>query len=220
MGPERIELAGLRPGDGPALAARLARARLACFPTDTVYGVGGALTAAVAQALVAAKGRAPGKPLQVVLPSLDALARHVELPPRTAAACRALLPGAVTLVVPYPPGWSFPPPARGGDGRPTLGLRVPAWPAPAAVLGTLDLPLVASSANLSGGEPAASADDVDAAVLARCDLLLDAGRVGGTASTVIDLGHYEEQGAWRVLRAGALSEDEAAARLAAAKGAS
>ena len=65
-GPERVPLAGLGAADAASLGRRVSAARLVCFPTDTVYGVGGALTPAVADALVAAKGRDPDKPLQVV----------------------------------------------------------------------------------------------------------------------------------------------------------
>lgn len=209
-GQGRIQLAALAPTEAAELARRIQLARLVCFPTDTVYGVGGALTAGVGEAIVAAKGRDPAKPLQVIFPTLVMLEARVPLAPATMTACRALLPGPLTLVVPYPPGWTLPPPAA------TLGVRVPVWPTAARVLAELAFPLVASSANPSGGPAPAALDEVDAELLARCDLILDAGRVGGLASTVVDLSDYAISGRWRVLRAGALSEADVAARLAAA----
>jgi L-threonylcarbamoyladenylate synthase len=216
---ERVALDSPEAGGAAALSRRLAAAHLVCFPTDTVYGVGGALTAAVAAALVAAKGRDPGKPLQVIFPSLARLEADVELGPALRAACRALLPGPVTLVVPYPAGWRFPPPGRVRDERggevATLGLRVPAWPPAARLMGALELSLVASSANPSDAPPPASLDEVDAALLARCDLALDAGPVHGAASSVVDLSVYAETGRWRLLRAGAWDEGRIARRLAA-----
>lgn len=175
-----------------------------------MYGVGGALTAEVGAALIAAKGRAADKPLQVVFPTVPMLEAQVPLAPRLRTACRALLPGAVTLVVPYPPGWSFPPPAA------TLGVRVPAWPPPTRVLAALPFPLVASSANPSGGPAPARLAEVEPALLAHCDLVLDAGPAAGVASTVVDLSQFAVDGTWRVLRAGALTETDIAARLAAA----
>ena len=206
----RIELGALREADDGVLAARIRAARLVCFPTDTVYGVGGALTPPVAAALIAAKGRDPGKPLQVIFPTLALLEDEVVLAPELRAVCRALLPGPLTLVLPYPRGWTFPPPAA------TLGVRVPAWPAAAACLRALEFPLVASSANPSGAPPPAALDEVDPELLAQCDLALDAGPASGVASTVIDFVEYAQTGRWRVLRAGALSTAEVAARLAAA----
>ncbi len=209
-GPERVGLAALDESAAATLGERIRAARLVCFPTDTVYGVGGALTPEVGAALITAKGRDPRKPLQVVFPSLALLESQVPLAPGLRAVCRALLPGPLTLVVPYPPDWTFPPPAT------TLGVRVPAWPPPARVLGALPFPLVASSANRSGAPAPASLDELDEKLLARCDLALDAGRVSGVASTVVDLGQYSTTGRWRVLRPGALSEADVAARLAAA----
>lgn len=217
--PVSIDLAALGTAAAAALEDRISAARLVCFPTDTVYGVGGALTPAVAGALVAAKGRDPGKPLQVVFATLEALEAGVALAPELRTACRRLLPGPVTLLLPYPAGWDFPLPGEAGEafGRPavaTLGVRVPAWPPAARVLAGLRRPLVASSANSSGSPPPASLNEVDASLLAGCDLALDAGPVSGLASTVVDLSRYAEAGRWRLLRAGVWGEAEVAARLA------
>jgi L-threonylcarbamoyladenylate synthase len=220
-GPERVALAELDVADAAALGRRVSAARLVCFPTDTVYGVGGALTPAVAEALVAAKDRDPGKPLQVIFPSLQRLEADVHLAPVLRAACRALLPGPVTLVVPYPAGWRFPPPGRAvsaGREVATLGLRVPEWPAAACVLAALELPLVASSANPSGAPAPASLDEVDPALLARCDLVLDAGPVHGAASSVVDLSVFAETRRWRLLRLGAWDRPQIADRLAVVGG--
>jgi len=220
--PVAIDLAALDAADAASLEDRISAARLVCFPTDTVYGVGGALTAAVAGALVAAKGRDPGKPLQVIFATLEALEAGVAPAPALRSACRRLLPGPVTLLLPYPAGWDYPPPgtAGGACGRPavaTLGVRVPAWPPAARVLAGLRRPLVASSANPSGGSSPASLDEVEASLLARCDLALDAGPVSGLASSVVDLSRYAETGRWRLLRTGAWGEAEVAARLAGSR---
>ena len=217
--PVSIDLAALGADDAAALEDRIGAARLVCFPTDTVYGVGGALTPAVAGALVAAKGRDPGKPLQAVFATVEALEAEVESAPELRTACRRLLPGPVTLLLPYPAGWAFPLPGEAGEafGRPavaTLGVRVPAWPPAARVLAGLVRPLVASSANLGGAPPPASLGEVDASLLASCDLALDGGPVSGLASAVVDLSRYAETGRWRLLRAGAWGEAEVAARLA------
>ncbi len=214
MSAERVDLTALDMAAASALPLRLAVARLVCFPTDTVYGIGGALSPATVAAIVAVKGRDPEKPLQVIFPNRELLLAAVPLGRRTTDACLRLLPGPVTLVVPYPEGFSCPPPGevvhdeKRGLGRtrsvrvPTLGLRVPRWPAPARLLETLPFPLVASSANPSGAPAPATLDAVDPGVLAACDLALDGGPAGGVASTVVDLSRYEETGRWRVLRGG------------------
>ncbi len=217
-GARRIDLRAVGASEALELAPALAAARLACFPTDTVYGVGGVLAPAVVAALTAAKGRDPSKPLQVVFPSRELLLATVPLGRRLRDACRRLLPGPVTLLVPYPADWSVPPPGavrverRRRLGRTeavtvaTLGVRVPRWPGEARLLETLPYPLVASSANRSGEPPAASLAEVDGGLLEACDLVLDAGPVAGVASSVVDLSSYEEDGRWRVLRPGPWDE--------------
>jgi L-threonylcarbamoyladenylate synthase len=221
----RIDLARPEGGDGPRLAGLLAAARLACFPTDTVYGVGGPVTPAVREAVISAKSREAGKPLQVVYPTVELLEVSLTLSPRLLAAVRRLLPGPFTLLLPYPPGLAFPPAgevAHLTDGVwgasetrvATLGVRVPSWPAAARALGELPFPLLASSANPSGGEAPKSVDEVDRGLLAACDLVLDAGRVSGEASTIVDLSLFASGGGWRILRRGTIDEQGVAALLA------
>jgi L-threonylcarbamoyladenylate synthase len=195
------------------LAQRVLAAHLVCFPTDTVYGVGGALRRDVVDAVVRAKGREVDKPLQVIFPTVAALVAVVAPSPCLRAVFDRLLPGGLTLVIPYPIGLEFPRPGQGRDGRPTLGVRVPVWPEAAHLMAALDGPLLASSANRSGALAARSLDEVPAELRAACDLLLDAGPLAGTASTVIDLSEYEEGGAWRTLRAGAVSNETVVAAL-------
>jgi L-threonylcarbamoyladenylate synthase len=224
-GPRRIDLAGPDSDDGPRLAALLAKARLACFPTDTVYGVGGVVTPSVREAVIAAKGREAGKPLQVIYPSVDLLEASLALEPRLLDAVRRLLPGPFTLLLPYPERLAFPPagevthpandvPGAGGRRVATLGVRVPAWPAAARVLGELPFPLLATSANPSGGPAPRSVDEVDGGLLAACDLVLDAGAVSGEASTIVDLSLFASDGGWRILRRGTIDEQGVAALLA------
>jgi L-threonylcarbamoyladenylate synthase len=61
-----------------------------------------------------------------------------------------------------------------------------------------------SSANRSGGADARRVDDLDARVREGADLVLDAGELPGTPSTVVDLSAWEEDGTFEVLREGAI----------------
>ena len=242
-----IDLTRLGTGERPALAAAIAAAGLVCFPTDTVYGIGGVVSPATGRAIAQVKGRRAEKPLQVVYPTLESLLDGVALSPAVADAARRLLPGPFTLVVPYPDGMTFPPfglvtwPAAGGKGDPdvggesgypeggpgggaapavvrTLGVRVPAWPSAARALARLPFPLLASSANPSGEHDPVSLPDVAPGVRAACDLLLDAGPTSGVSSTVLDLSGLQAGRGFRVLRPGAVGIAEIAAVLASYEG--
>ena len=172
------------------------------FPADTVYGLACDPAAADAVArLYALKGRPPDKPAAVMFFDRDAaLGALPELPPRTATALARLLPGGVTLLLPNPRGrW----PLACGPDPGTLGLRVPRVPA----LAGMRHPVLQSSANHAGGADARRLDDVPAPIRDGADLVLDGGALPGTPSTVLDLRGYEANGAWRVLRNGAVATD-------------
>src|SRR4051812_31751143 len=185
---------------------------VAVFPADTVYGLAcepGSDEAV--RRLYRLKGRAPAKPAAVMFFDLDlALSALPEAGARTEAALRALLPGGVTLLLPNPHR-RFPL-ACTGDPE-TLGLRVPALIGALAALRDVRWPVLQSSANASGGVDARRLADVPEAIRRRADLLLDAGELPGTPSTVVDLRAWERSGEWSVLREGAVPADEVARRL-------
>jgi L-threonylcarbamoyladenylate synthase len=188
---------------------------IAVFPADTVYGLACEPDSKEAvQRLYMLKRRRPDKPAAVMFFALElALAALPELGPRMTAALRALLPGAVTLLVPNPAG-RFP--LACGPQRDLLGLRVPAWPPALAALGEVRWPVLQSSANAAGGPDARRLADVPEYMRTHTDLVLDGGELPGTPSTVVDLRAFEADGRWSVAREGAISVTEVAARLESA----
>jgi len=189
----------------------IAKGGVAVFPADTVYGLACDPTSREAIArLYALKGRPADKPAAVMFFTLQrALDALPELGPRTRGALEALLPGAVTLLLPNP--LARYPLACGPDPW-TLGLRVPA----PGVLAGVTVPVMQSSANRSGGADPRSLDEVDEALREGADFVVDGGTLPGTPSTVVDLRAYGSHGTWSVLREGAVEPDEIAAALAAA----
>ncbi|MEA2154296.1 MAG: L-threonylcarbamoyladenylate synthase [Solirubrobacteraceae bacterium] len=192
--------------DAQALERCIAGGGIAVFPADTVYGLAcdPASPAAVAR-LYELKGRPPAKPAAVLFfalsPALQALA---DLGPRTRAAAAALLPGALTLLVPNPAGRFA---GACGPDLSTLGLRVPALTPALGALGAVTAALLQTSANLAGGPDARTLAGVPETIRAQADLVLDGGELPGIASTVLDLRAYEDEGRWAVVRAGAVGEE-------------
>jgi len=182
---------------------------IAVFPADTVYGLAcDAASREAVERLYLLKRRDRAKRAAVLFfdPEL-ALAALPELGPRTRAAVEALTPGGVTLLVPNP-AQRFP--LAAGE---TLGLRVPALGDAAAALGAVRWPVLQSSANLSGGADPRRVDEVDPRLRDAADLVLDAGELPGTPSTVIDLTRYEDAGAWSIVRVGLVPREDIEAAL-------
>ena len=153
------------------------------FGADTVYGLAcDPENQAAVRRVYELKGRSPDKPAALMFFALDALP---ELGPRTRALAERLLPGPVTLLVPK----------HGG----TLGIRVPDLPA----LAGARVAVLQTSANLAGGPDPRRLEDVPASIREGADLVLDAGELPGTPSTVLDLRGFES-GEWSVVREGAL----------------
>jgi len=186
---------------------------VALFPADTVYGLATEPDSREGfERLYALKGRPPLRPSAVMFFQLElALASLPELGQRTRAAFERLLPGPVTLLLPNP-GRRFP--LACGPTPETLGIRVPALAGALEPLGAARWPVLQSSANPSGGADARRLADVDARIRAGVDLQLDGGELPGTPSTVIDLTGYEGTGDYAIVRQGALSPGDVAARLA------
>jgi L-threonylcarbamoyladenylate synthase len=189
--------------DAAALEHCLADGGVALFPSDTVYGLAcDPANEAAAQRLCRLKGRPLGKPSAVMFFDLQpALATLAELGPRTRDALGRVLPGQVTLILPNP-GRRFP--LACGDEPESLGIRVPAVE---RLRGT-PRPVLQSSANLAGGPDVRRLADVPDEIRFAVDLVIDGGELPGTPSTVVDLRRYEEDGSWRLVRSGAVREEE------------
>jgi L-threonylcarbamoyladenylate synthase len=180
------------------VAEALRRGGLAVYPTETFYGLGAlARDEAALARLVAAKLRPEGKPLPLV-----AADRAMAFSAWAAAgvAARVLAarfwPGPLTLVAPAAPGLP-----REVAGSGSVGVRVPGSPVARELSRLAGGLLVSTSANPSGGPPPARVEDLDPALLARVDAVLDGGPTpGGLPSTVVELGR---EGA-RLLRDGAV----------------
>ena len=198
------------PSDADTFARCIAAGGVAVFPADTVYGLAcdPERPEAVAR-LYALKGRPPSQASAVMFfdagPALESLP---ELGGRTRGLLERLLPGGVTVLLPNPRG-RFP--LACGEDPGTLGLRVPAG----SVLAGVAEPVLQSSANLRGGPDPRRVADVPAAIREGADLVVDAGELPGTPSTVIDLRRFEAAGEWDVVRAGAVAPEVVALAVAA-----
>ena len=173
--------------EGISRAAELLRSgAIVAFPTDTVYGVG----VAVSQwkrlpHLFALKRRPVEKAIPILLTHLSqATDAGWEADGRVRDLSERLWPGPLTLILPFRA--EAPPPTEGE----TQAFRAPDHPVTQALIRSAG-PIYATSANRSGEPDTLGADEVLIAFATQQDELaavLDGGPVpGGVPSTVVDL---------------------------------
>lgn len=198
----RPRRARLLPDDASGRAAAVAVLKaggIVAMPTDTVYGVGVALSAPDGlPRLFAAKDRPLDKAIVLLVADVEQAATVGVLTPAARALAERFWPGGLTLVLAQAPGARLPAVLTGGAA--TIGVRIPDHECPRALARELG-PLPVTSANASGQPAANNAVDVMAQLGERVELVLDDGPArGGVPSTVVDCSGGEP----RVLRAGAI----------------
>ncbi len=144
-------------------ARRLAAGGIVIFPTETLYAIGCRADKPDACArLCALKGRPAGSPLPLLAADAAQAARAVRLEAAPLPLLRRFWPGPLSLLLPALP--ELAPQVRNAAGL--AALRVTPHPLAARLAALAGGALTASSANFSGGTPAARARDLDAALLA------------------------------------------------------
>ena len=184
---------------------------LVAFPTDTLYALGAnALDPTAIGRVLTVKGRHHGKPLSVLVASVEAgSALATVVSDGAQNLMRAFWPGALTLVVKASP--RVPSVLTAATG--TIGLRMPAGPVAQALLAAFGGPIIGTSANKAGGADPADAKTVQKAIGGQIDLILDGGRVMlGVPSTVIDCSTEPA----RILREGGIPRSKIQEKIALA----
>lgn len=189
-------------GDAVARCASVVRSGgVIVFPTDTIYGIGcDPYNDSAVERIFVIKGRDEKKPLPVLASSVKDAQKLVSLGEAGRVLAEKYWPGALTIVAPIADQKiSY----RVTAGSKTLAVRVPAN---RCVLSLLEhcRYLVGTSANLSGGKPLKSAQEVLDSLLDGYDALLDGGQIEkGIESTIVDI-----TGRPKILREGAVKSKE------------
>jgi L-threonylcarbamoyladenylate synthase len=141
------------------------------LPTDTVYGVA-ALPDAI-DVLFVLKGRPESTPIAILIDSREQADGLVRMSSRARRLASALWPGPLTIVLPRL------------DGSGTLGVRCPDHAFTRALAANVG-PMAVTSANRHGEPTPATATEAAASLRGDVALVVDGGRLDGTASTVVD----------------------------------
>jgi L-threonylcarbamoyladenylate synthase len=171
------------------------RGGVVAYPTDTVFGLGvNATREDAVKLLYRVKDRSGSRPVPVIVSSIRQAKWLASINSKQEKILDSIWPGAVTAVLEK----------RGGG---TIGLRIP----DSEVARDLarDFPITGTSANLSGEEPAKTAEEVMVAFGShhpKPDLVLNLPSVGSSKpSTVIDITDPSRP---RIVRVGMTSKEQ------------
>jgi L-threonylcarbamoyladenylate synthase len=155
---------------------------LVVYPTDTLYGVGcSALDEDAIKKVFKAKKRQPNKPLSIAVCDLLMLRKYASFDDRAMSVMERFLPGPLTFILKKK---GLPDVLTGGSEK--VGIRVPESRCALMLVMKAGVPIVATSANISGREPPQTVIEAGEQ-LPEVDLILDDGKLKGPPSTVIDL---------------------------------
>lgn len=169
-------------------AARIIRSGgVLVYPTETLYALGGSgLSQEAVLRVIALKSRPAAKPLPLLIGSIDQLGL---VTPFQSGSLERLAgrfwPGPLSILVPA--GRFLPPQVSDASGR--TSVRVSSHPMAQALALASGCPLIATSANKSGGTPAARPGELDPELSAAADLVVlgEPWPAGGPPSTVVQL---------------------------------
>jgi L-threonylcarbamoyladenylate synthase len=186
--------------------AHLQSGQVLAYPTETVYGFGGAVDRDAVERLVEMKRRPPAKPF-LLLVSDSAMLERLDLQLTSMAARLAARhwPGPLTLVL-RGGERRVPPRLRGPEGG--VAVRWTSHPALQRMIAAYGDPITSTSANLPGLPPAMTAGEIveqwGDAVARGILRVLDGGRLEPSApSTVVDCTGRRP----RVIRPGAITAE-------------
>jgi L-threonylcarbamoyladenylate synthase len=188
--------------------AALQAGELIVYPTETFYALGAdPFSRTALELLFRAKAREDGHPIGLIAADTSmafSLAREIPIDARRLAD--AFWPGPLTIVVPARDGLA--PELTGPDG---VAVRVSPNPLARALASGLGHPITATSANVSGQSPAKSLAEARAAFGAKVKVYFEGGNLMAIApSTLVAV----NKDGWKMIRTGAISEDQIAAVLA------
>jgi L-threonylcarbamoyladenylate synthase len=191
----------------PRVIAHLQGGGVLAYPTETVYGFGGAIDTDAVGVLVGLKNRPVGKPFLLLVSSSAMIGRlGLQMTHASSMLAARFWPGPLTLVL---RGAEHRVPARLRGPEGGVAVRWTSHPALQRLIASMGDPLTSTSANRPRQPAALSASEVIEQFASQVRsgklMVLDGGRLEPSApSTVVDCTGTH----LRIIRPGALSADE------------
>jgi L-threonylcarbamoyladenylate synthase len=180
-------------------SAAIVNGSVISVPTDTFYALAGdPFNLRTVEQIFQIKGRQDWKPLLLLVDSVDqAETMAQDIPDVFYEIAEQFWPGPLTLILRA--ANHLPLKVTGGTG--TVGMRIPNSRITQLLIRAIDIPIIGTSANLSGHPACATADEVLHQLGGKIDLVIDSGQSSvAAASTILDLTKEPA----RIIREGAI----------------
>jgi L-threonylcarbamoyladenylate synthase len=180
------------------------RGGVVAIPTDSLYMlVADPFNLSAVGRVFAAKGRETTRSLPLLVNDMTMVEElTTEVTKRFQVLARRFWPGPLTMIIPA--SSKVPLKLTGNTGR--LAVRHARSPIGNALIEFLAMPLIATSANMSGVPTCRSGIEVFGTMDGRLDLVLDGGHCVGEGATTVDI----TEPYWRLIKQGAIEEREIA----------
>jgi len=174
----------------------ISQGQIVIYPTDTLYGIGcDATNKEAVEKIYAAKSREKGKPVSVLFANLNMMKDYCKISAKEEKILVAHLPGPYTFILqlakPLPCSETL-----------SIGCRVPNHAFMRTASKICNIPIVTTSANISGDAPPHKFSQIAPGLLEKCAVAVDGGDcVHASGSTVVDLASgkvlRQGAGAWK-----------------------
>ena len=168
---------------------------LVCFPTETVYALAcDATNPNAIEKIYNLKRRDKSKPIAVFFKNLQTASNYLEIPKEGEISgidinyiVNNMMPGPVTLVCGTKNNSDYKL-AENISNNGKLGFRIPDHKFCLDLLNLYDMPIAATSANISGEQSAITVEEILESIGSEVDIIIDGGKsLIGVPSTVIDV---------------------------------
>lgn len=176
-----ITIPPIRPALGLAIA-HLKNRSVICYPTDTLYGIGGdARLKSVVERISKIKGRDRKVPYSVIFSDWEMGSRYVKIDQGLRVKLEELTPGPYTFLLEKKRDLPV-------TESPLLGCRVPDNEFCLKLVEEFGHPIITTSSNTHKKDPATDVSMLDEKVSNSLDLIIDQGRtMHSKGSTIIDV---------------------------------
>ena len=185
-------------------AANLIRnGELVGFPTDTLYGIGcDAFNLKATEKLFLLKERPFSKPINLLISELNQIKSIVPLITQTAKKLISeFWPGALTIIFPKKKGIL----ENISGGLESIGVRMPNYIITLQLIKQVNMPIAATSANLSGHTSSTTVEEVIDHFQNKIPLIIDGGKTPlELGSTIVDI----TEDTPKILREGFIPKEE------------